>query len=134
MSCPFISQHGTLARAVNAVLTATAALALVFGLGQLLVPVPLLGIFGVRLDVTAELFARAQGAAYLGYAVFNWQVRASDLRAQRAAVIADLFIAVSGLIISVYSLVQGYGNALIWIWIVAFVIFGAWQAYTLARR
>jgi hypothetical protein len=119
---------------VTAVLSATALLALVFGLGQLLVPVPLLGIFGVKLDVTAELFARAQGAAYLGYAVFNWQSRTSDPRAQRAALVADLFIAVSGLILSVYSLVQGYGNALIWIWIAVFVVVGAWQALTLARR
>jgi hypothetical protein len=119
---------------VNAVLSATAALALVFGVAQLALPGPVLGIFGVKLDVTAELFARAQGAAYLGYAVFNWQVRASDVRAQRAAVLADLFVAASGLLISVYSLVQGYGNALITVWIVAFAAFGAWQAWVLVRR
>lgn len=118
---------------MNAVLTATAALALVFGVAQLVVPGPVLGIFGIKLDVTADLFARAQGAAYLGYAVFNWRVRASDVRAQRAAVLADLFVAIAGLLISVFSLVQGYGNALIWIWIVAFAAFGLWQAYVLWR-
>ena len=119
---------------MNAVLTATAALALIFGVAQLLVPTPVLGIFGIKLDITAELFARAQGAAYLGYAVFNWQARSSDLRAQRAAVLADLFVALSGLIISVYSMLQGFGNALIVVWVVAFLVVGAWQAWTLARR
>lgn len=116
---------------MNAVLTATAALALVFGLAQLLVPGPVLAIFGVKLDVNAELFARAQGAAYLGYAVFNWQVRGSDLRAQRAAVLADLFVAVAGALISLYAISLGQGNALMWIWVVAFVVFGAWQAWAL---
>jgi hypothetical protein len=118
---------------VNAVLTATGALALVFGLGQLLIPTPLLGIFGVALDPTAELFARAQGGAYLGYAVTNWQVRGGDPRSQRAVVLADLIVAVTGLVFSVYSLMVGYGNALIWIWVIAFAAFGAWQAYVLWR-
>jgi hypothetical protein len=116
---------------VNAVLSATAGLALIFGVAQLVMPGPVLGIFGVKLDATAELFARAQGGAYLGYAIFNWMARASDLRAQRAAVLADLIVAVSGLVISVYSLAQGYGNALILVWIVAFGLFGAWQAWVL---
>ena len=118
---------------MNAVLTATAALALVFGLGQLLIPVPLLGIFGVRLDTTAELFARAQGGAYLGYAVFNWLVRGSDAGAQRAAVLADLIVAVTGALISLYTLLVGNGNALILVWVILFAAFAVWQAYVLWR-
>jgi hypothetical protein len=118
---------------VSAVLAATAVLALVFGLGQLLIPVPLLGIFGVKLDVNAELFARAQGAAYLGYAVANWQARMTDLRMQRAVVMADLIVAVAGLLISLYAIQLGNGNSLMWIWVIAFAIFGAWQAYALWR-
>jgi hypothetical protein len=96
--------------------------------------VPVLAIFGVKLDATAELFARAMGAAYLGYAVFNWQARASDARAQRAALVADLFVAASGLLLSAYSLAVGFGNALIWVWIIAFAVVGAWQAWALLRR
>ena len=115
-------------------LTATAALALLFGIGQLLIPGLLLSIFGVALDVNADLFARALGGAYLGYAVFNWQVRGSDVRAQRAAVLADLIIAVSGVLISLYAIALGNGNALIWVWVTVFLIFGAWQAYVLWRR
>lgn len=118
---------------MTTVLTATALLALVFGLGQLLIPVPLLGIFGVQLDTNAELFARAQGGAYLGFAIANWQVRASDLRAQRAVVLADLVVALTGLGISLYAISVGQGNALMWIWVVAFAVFGTWQAYALTR-
>lgn len=119
---------------MDPVLTATAVLALVFGIGQLLAPGMLLSIFGVTLDTNADLFARALGGAYLGYAVANWQVRASDERAKRAVVLADLVVAVSGLLISLYSISLGRGNALMWIWAVVFVIFGAWQAFALSRR
>jgi hypothetical protein len=119
---------------VNTVLGATALLALVFGLAQLLVPGPVLAIFGVKLDVNAELFARAQGAAYLGYAVFNWMARTSDARAKRAALIADLFVSVAGAAISLYAISLGNGNALMWVWVVAFVAFAAWQAYALRRN
>jgi hypothetical protein len=117
---------------VTAVLGATAVLALVFGLAQLIIPVPVLGIFGVKLDVNAELFARAQGAAYLGYAVANWQARTADLRMQRAIALADLIVAVAGALISLYAISLGNGNSLMWIWVVAFVVFGAWQAYALS--
>lgn len=119
---------------MRAVLSATAALALIFGIGQLLIPGLLLSIFGVALDRNADLFARALGGAYLGYAAFNWQVRNSDLAAQRAAVLADLIVAVSGLLISLYAISLGNGNALMWIWVAVFAVFGAWQAYVLARR
>jgi hypothetical protein len=119
---------------VTAVLSATAVLALLFGIGQLLIPGLLLSTFGVSLDVNADLFARALGGAYLGYAVFNWQVRGSDVRAQRAAVLADLVVALSGVIISLYAISLGNGNALMWIWVAVFLVFGAWQAYVLSRR
>lgn len=118
---------------MGTVLAATAVLALVFGLAQLLVPGPVLAIFGVKLDANAELFARAQGAAYLGYAAFNWMARGSDLRAQRAALVADLFVAVAGAAISLYAISLGNGSALMWIWVIAFVAFAAWQAYALTR-
>lgn len=118
---------------MNAVLSATGLLALLFGAGQLLIPGLLLSIFGVRLDVNADLFARALGGAYLGYAVVNWQARAGEPRMQRAVVLADLIVAASGLVISLFAIALGNGNALMWVWVAVFAIFGAWQAYVLWR-
>lgn len=119
---------------MNAVLTATGLLALVFGIGQLLIPGLLLSIFGVTLDRNADLFARALGGAYLGYAVVNWRARGAEPRSQRSVVLADLIVAVSGLVISLYAIALGNGNLLMIVWVVVFALFGGWQAWELWGR
>ena len=44
---------------MNTLLTATAVLALLFGIGQAAIPGVLASIFNVKLDVNAELVARS---------------------------------------------------------------------------
>ena len=118
-------------------LTATAILALLFGIGQAAVPGILLSIFGVTLDVNADLFARTLGGTWLGYALLNWRAREGGLDFQRTVVMADLIVAVFGIVVSLYAISRGTGSALMWVWVALFVVFGAWQAYVLwapARR
>jgi hypothetical protein len=116
---------------VNALLTATAVLALLFGIGQALIPGVLLSIFNVTLDVNADLFARTLGGTWLGYALLNWRARGGALDFQRAVVAADLIVAVLGAVISLYAIALRTGSPLMWVWVALFSIFGAWQAYVL---
>jgi hypothetical protein len=119
---------------VSALLTATAVLALIFGIGQAAIPGVLLSIFNVTLDANADLFARTLGGTWLGYALLNWRARHGAADFQRSVVMADLIVAVFGVVISLYAISLGNGNALMWVWVALFVIFGAWQGYVLFAR
>ena len=119
---------------MNALLTATAVLALLFGIGQAAIPGVLLSIFNVTLDANADLFARTLGGTWLGYALLNWRARHGGIDFQRSVVMADLIVAVVGVVISLYAISLGNGNALMWVWVALFVAFGAWQAYVLLAR
>lgn len=118
---------------MNALLTATAVLALLFGIGQATAPGLLLSIFNVTLDVNADLFARTLGGSWLGYALLNWRARTGGSDFQRAVVMADLIVALFGVVVSLYAISLGQGSAPMWIWVALFVVFGAWQAYVLWR-
>ena len=116
---------------MNALLTATAVLSLLFGIGQATIPGVLLNIFNVTLDVNAELFARTLGGSWLGYALLNWRARSGGVDFQRSVVTADFIVAIFGALISLYAISLGNGSALMWVWVILFAIFAAWQAYVL---
>ncbi|HEV8535417.1 MAG TPA: hypothetical protein VGR87_06815 [Candidatus Limnocylindria bacterium] len=116
---------------MTTLLTATAFLALLFGIGQALIPGVLLSAFGVKLDVNADLFARTLGGTWLGYALLNWRARTGEPAFQRAVVTADFIVAVFGAVISLIAISIGTGSGLMWVWVALFAVFGAWQAYVL---
>lgn len=118
---------------VTRLLSATALLALLFGVGLALMPDVLLGIFGVTLDVTGVLFARNLGGAWLGYALLNWQAREASTQTRRAVVQADLIVAAFGVVLSLYA-ISTFGGALMWLWVALFVVFIAWQGFVLWVR
>lgn len=114
-----------------ALLGLTAVVAVLFGALLLAIPEPLLSLFGVSLDFNASLFARTLGGSWLGYAVLNWYARAADGSAQRAVLLADLCVALTGLAASAYVAVQGRASALAWVWVSLFVVFAIAQLYLL---
>lgn len=113
----------------SALLGLTAIVSLLFGVLLLAIPEPLLSIFGVTLDFNASLFARTLGGSWLGYAVVNWAARAADGGTQRAVLLADLCVAITGLAASAFVALRGQASPLAWLWVVLFVVFAAAQLY-----
>jgi hypothetical protein len=76
-------------------------LALVFGLGFLLVPRPMLTLYGVPTDPSVALMARFFGAALVQIGLVLYLIRdVGDPRTQRGVVIGSFIGSVAGLVVA----------------------------------
>lgn len=119
---------------MRTLLSLTALASVIFGVPLLVIPDVLVSIFGIKLDIAGNLFARILGASWLGYAVFNWNLRDSANQVVRQIVYGDLIVAVVGLILSLYTVATNLGNALVWLWVVLFLSYGVAFVYFLWVR
>jgi hypothetical protein len=113
---------------------ATSVLGLVFGLGFLLVPHLLIGLFGTTVNDGGEVSARLYGKALLALATIAWLGR--DLRGDGARAIAGgaLVNFVLAAVISVWSFAAGITNALALVNAAAFAVLAFAFALLLFRR
>ena len=97
---------------LNAFMTITALVALIFGLGFILVPDFTIGLYGNTLGEVGVFVARYFGAALLGYAFLAWYNR----NAASKGVLGGFFAAmVLGLAVSLYDAFAGVHNTLVWL-------------------
>ena len=76
-------------------------IALVFGLGFLLVPRALLGLYGVSADPVVVLMSRLFGAALLQLGLVLYLIRdVGDLRTKRGVVIGSFIGSVAGFVVT----------------------------------
>jgi hypothetical protein len=102
-------------RHVQFLLRANAAVGLGFGIGLLIVPRLLLGLYGFSLDGADLVPARLYGAELLGFNVATWLAAAQAYRGARPAiVIGHVFNEAIGALVTVVSLLAGLGNGLAW--------------------
>ena len=111
-------------------LTLNAVVALVFGLGFLLVPGSVLAMYGAtpgpQINLTGQLFA----VELIHIAVLAWLIRnVSDGLAQRAVVIAGLVANLVGLVVSLIGTLSGVVNSLGWSAVVIYLVLGLGYAY-----
>ena len=103
---------------IHLLLTVAAVIGLVFGLGLLVVPAPLLRFYGLTTDTTGLLLARLFGVEFIGYNIVAWLTRAADPlptdSAPRALVRAHLVSETLGALVSAAAAVRGLGNPLLW--------------------
>jgi hypothetical protein len=95
-------------------LTITAALAFVFGLGFVALPRLTVAPFGVVLDPAGDLMARFYGAMHLGLGLINWLAR--DLvepRGRRAIATGNLVYFALAALVAAGAAMLGTANALI---------------------
>jgi hypothetical protein len=92
-----------------------AVIQLFFGLGFLLVPGILLGLFGTATDVTGITLARVAGGVILSLAIISWLGKDSEGSAQNAIAWGGVFFAhLQAGIFTLLAILSGTFNALAW--------------------
>lgn len=115
---------------LNTFLAIAAALAALYGLGFLLIPVQTLGFYGISLDINGLFVARYLGSAFLGVAVLTWMARNLTSReALRPIILGDFVISLTGLVVAVWDAFAGDGNALSWATVVIYLFLTLGFAY-----
>jgi membrane-bound ClpP family serine protease len=90
-------------------------IALVFGLGFLVAPRPMLGLYGVPGEPAIVLMARFFGAALVQLGLVLYLIRdVSDVRTQRGVVIGSFLGSVAGLVVALTGQFWGVVNGLGW--------------------
>ena len=74
-------------------MTIAAVLALVFGLGFILIPAQVISGYGITLEVAGQWIARYLGSAFIGVAAIAWLARNAEPGAALRAIILGNFIA-----------------------------------------
>ncbi len=123
---------------LSTLLTINAIVAILFGLGFLLIPDTLLSWYGVDLPVAGIFISRLLGAAFVAFATVSWEVRTADSAADSSAVRAILlsfFIGdILGALISLIYQVDGVANALGWTTVAIYLLLGLGFGYFSLRR
>ena len=102
-------------------------LALVFGLGFLLAPRPMLTLYGVPIDPSVVLMARFFGTALVQVGLVFYLIRdVGDPRTQRGVVIGSFIGSVAGLVVALTGQFWGLVNQFGWssVAIYGFLTFG----------
>jgi hypothetical protein len=90
-------------------------IALAFGLGFLLVPRPVLALYGVMADPTVVLIARFFGAVLVQIGLVLYLIRdVGDPRTQRGVVIGSFIGSVAGLVVALTGQFWGLLNQFGW--------------------
>ena len=113
-------------------LTIVSVAAFAFGLGFLLLPEQVLGLFGVTLDTAGILFVRLLGAAIIGYGALDWFARnAEDSEARRAIVVAGFIWHLLGGVVLLLGQLSGVFNTLGWLNVGLLLLFALGFGYFL---
>jgi hypothetical protein len=118
--------------ALNTVLIITAAIAIVFGLGFVLVPSTLWALYGVKLNTAGMYLAQLFGTANIGIGLVIVSVRgasAPDIGRRLAMGILG-WVIVEGIIVLLGQL-QGITNVLGWLFVALDLILAVAYAYFL---
>jgi len=90
-------------------------IAVLFGLGMLLIPDTVTSFYDVILEESGAYLARLLGAAFIGIGIISWMAKdATDSRALRA-ILLGFFISESlGFVVTLIDQLRGVANTLGW--------------------
>ena len=111
----------------------SAIIALLFGLGFMLIPAPLLSFYAVELNTNGIFLARLLGTALFGYGLIAWLVRNSSYSAVRSIVLTFAVTDLIGFVIAIYYQLQGIANALGWTTVFIYLLLGLGFSYFYLR-
>lgn len=108
----------------------TAVVALVFGLGFLILPDQLLQLYGIELSEAGLYIGRLIGTVFIGVGIITWQARYSNDSSARRAIVTGLFIDfLLGLVVSIMMMFSGLVNALGWSTVIIYLFFTLGYGY-----
>jgi hypothetical protein len=108
-----------------------AAVAFLFGLAFLFMPVQTMSVYGVSLDVSGQYVGRYLGSAFLGMAVITWFVRNIKLKdeAMQAILLGTFILSITGLVASLFDVLYGVANDLIWSTVIIYLLLAVGYGY-----
>ena len=117
-------------------MAAKAIVVLLFGLGFILAPVFLASIYGMKLDPAGTLMARLFGTAFILESIVLWFARngAISEKPVRGVVIAVVVSNAIGFIVTLLATLAGVWNALGWLSVGLYLVFGLAFAYYLFKK
>ena len=109
---------------LNVFMAIVAVVAVLFGLGFVLVPEQLMSLYGAAPDAGTNYMAQLLGAALLGFAVILWLCKDAEDSPVRQAILLGLFVA-EGVGFGVALIIQlgGTINALGWSTVIIYLLF-----------
>jgi len=108
---------------------ATAVLGIIFGLAYLLVPEPVMRVFGTHSDAAGYLAARFFGGACLGLGVMAWLARERGEVAEEALVPGFTIVFVLGTLLSIFGTLNGLFSSVGWVVVLIFLVYAVAFAY-----
>jgi len=117
-------------------MAAKAIVVLLFGLGFILAPAFLASIYGMKLDPAGALMARLFGTAFILESIVLWFARngAISEKPVRGVVIAVVVSNAIGVIVTLLATLAGTWNALGWLSVGLYLVFGLAFAYYLFKK
>ena len=114
----------------------TAIIYIPFGIGMMLIPYQLFGIYGFDLNADGAILGRVVGAAIVGLGLINYLSRNEDLSSVslRAILIGNLVYHVLDTFIDFFPTYQGVVNAFTWSFVVLHIVLAIGFAYFLFRK
>jgi hypothetical protein len=110
---------------LSTLLGINAVLALLFGLGFLIAPGPMLSAYGATPSPELAQMARFFGSGLLGYAILTWLARGiTDAGARRAIVLSLILSFGVGFVVAVWGQISGVVHALGWLTVALYLVFG----------
>ena len=115
---------------LNTFMAIAAIVAFLFGLSFILMPVQTMSMYGVTLDITGQFVGRYLGSAFIGVAVLTWFARnTKENGALRAILLGAFVLSLTGLVVALFDVFTGIGNALVWSTVVIYLLLGAGFGY-----
>lgn len=111
---------------VNTLMLVAAILAFIFGLGFIIAPVAAVGLYGNTVEGTGVFMTRFFGSALIGLAFVAWLNRSAP---SRGVVLGFFVTTVLGLVVALYNIIAGPGNALLWVNLVVYLVLAAGFGY-----
>jgi hypothetical protein len=114
--------------------TIIAVLALVHGVGFVLVPEQVAASYGMATSASTVLMARLFGAALLGLGLIFWSARDGSLESVRGVFIAIIIGNTVGLIVVVMGTTSGTLNSMGWVAALIYLFGAAGSGYFMLTR